>query len=196
MKRTPNCQAKLNRMNKALHHEEPDTVPVSDFFWGSFVDRWRKDMSLPSNTDIFTYYNLDWTVTIPNMDPHIKDFEVIDENKDYVIVRTGFEAIVKKKFKDPMPAFLSFKTDTMEKVELFQYDDPWDNRRYFSYGDNQISGVGDSFIRDSPAWIETVRSRYSDFPVYGSVCEANEILTRLIGKKNLLFWLASYPQRF
>ncbi|MBK6282486.1 MAG: hypothetical protein IPF54_07275 [Draconibacterium sp.] len=43
MKRTENCLAKLNRMNKALRHKEPDRVPISDFFWGSFISRWRKD---------------------------------------------------------------------------------------------------------------------------------------------------------
>ena len=36
MERTANCLAKLDRMNKTLRHEEPDRVPVSDFFWGSF----------------------------------------------------------------------------------------------------------------------------------------------------------------
>ncbi len=25
---------KLQRMSKALRHEEPDRVPISDFFWG------------------------------------------------------------------------------------------------------------------------------------------------------------------
>jgi len=35
MERTANCLAKLERMNKALRHEEPDRVPVSDFFWAA-----------------------------------------------------------------------------------------------------------------------------------------------------------------
>ena len=26
----------LERMNQALRHEEPDRVPISDFFWGGF----------------------------------------------------------------------------------------------------------------------------------------------------------------
>ena len=36
MNRSKKCIAKLERMNKALRHEEPDRVPISDFFWGSF----------------------------------------------------------------------------------------------------------------------------------------------------------------
>ena len=32
--RKPGTQAKLDRLRKTLRHEEPDRVPVSDFFWG------------------------------------------------------------------------------------------------------------------------------------------------------------------
>src|SRR5512141_1641695 len=122
MERTANCLKKLERMNKALRHEEPDRVPVSDFFWGSFLERWRKEKDLPADTDIYKYYDLDWIVTIPNMDPHIKDFEIIRENEEGVVVRAGFEAILRKKFADPMPEFINFETDTIEKVEAFEFD--------------------------------------------------------------------------
>ncbi|NIV33474.1 MAG: hypothetical protein GWN58_29705 [Anaerolineae bacterium] len=194
--RTANCLAKLDRMNKALRHEEPDRVPISDFFWGSFLERWRDEKGLPSDTDIYTYYDLDWIVTIPNMDPHIKDFEVLSETSEEVIVRTGFEAVIRKKFADPMPEFLSFETDTIEKAEAFEFDDPWDDRRYLSGGDNQIAGVGDGYARDLPPWIETVKSLRPNFPVYGSQCEANEYMTRIVGPENLLLWAGLYPERF
>lgn len=196
MERTANCLAKLKRMNKTLRHEEPDRVPVSDFFWGSFLERWRKDLGLPSDTDIYEYYDLDWQVTIPNMDPHIKQFETLKEIEDEVVVRTGFEAVIRKKFADPMPEFLSFETDTIEKAEAFEFDDPWDDRRFFSAGDNQIAGVGDGFARNSPPWIETVKSLRPNFPVYGSQCEANEYMTRIVGPENLLLWIGLYPERF
>lgn len=196
MERTANCLAKLKRMNKTLRHEEPDRVPVSDFFWGSFLERWRKDLGLPSDADIYEYYDLDWQVTIPNMDPHIKQFETLKEIEDEVVVRTGFEAVIRKKFADPMPEFLSFETDTIEKAEAFEFDDPWDDRRFFSAGDNQIAGVGDGFARNSPPWIETVKSLRPNFPVYGSQCEANEYMTRIVGPENLLLWIGLYPERF
>ena len=51
---------KLDRMNKALSHQEPDRVPISDFFWGSFIERWRKDLNLPSDANPYYYYDLDW----------------------------------------------------------------------------------------------------------------------------------------
>ncbi len=194
--RTANCLAKLDRMNKTLRHEEPDRVPVSDFFWGNFLKRWRAEKDLPEDTDIYTYYDLDWQVTIPNMDPHIKEFEIIRENEEEVVVRTGFEAMIRKKFADPMPEFIGFDTDTIEKAEAFEFDDPWDNRRYFAGGDNQIAGVGDGFARNSPPWIETVKGLRPNFAVYGSQCEANEYMTRIVGPQNLLLWVGLYPERF
>ena len=196
MERSPSCLAKLDRMNETLRHEEADRVPVSDFFWGSFLDRWRRELGLPDDADIYAYYNLDWQVTIPNMDPHTKQFEILRETEEEVVVRTGFEAVIRKKFADPMPAFLEFDADTIEKAEAFEFDDPWDERRYFTQGDNQIAGIGDSFARNSPPWVETVKSLHPSFPVYGSVCEANEITTRTVGKRNLLLWSALYPKRF
>ena len=195
MDRTSNCLAKLDRMTKTLRHEEADRVPLADFFWGSFLERWRNEKGLPPGTDINRYYDLDWIVTIPNMDPHIKQFEVLKENDEEVIVRTGFEAIIRKKFADPMPEWLGFDTDTIEKAEAYEFEDPWDGRRYFSAGDNQIAGVGDGFARNSPAWIETVKSLHLDFPVYGSVCEANEYMQRIVGPENLFMWLGLYPDQ-
>jgi hypothetical protein len=195
MQRSANCLAKLDRMNKALRHQEPDRVPVSDFFWSSFVERWRREFGLPPDADIYRYYDLDWVVTIPNMDPHIKPFEILRQTPEEVVVRTGFEAVIRKKFDYPMPAFLAFETDTLEKLEAFPFDDPWDERRFFSAGDNQIAGVGDSFERNSPAWIETVKKWHPDFPVYGSVCEAHEMLWRIIGSENVLLWIGLYPDR-
>lgn len=196
MDRTENCLKKLDRMNKALRHEEPDRVPISDFFWGSFIERWREDLNLPSDTDIYKHYDLDWIVTIHNMDPHIKDFEIIEETDKEVTVRTGFEAILRKKFDDPMPEFIAFETDTIEKAEAFEFDDPTAPKRFFEGGDNQIAGVGDGYARNSPPWTDTIKSLYPDFPVYGSQCEANEYMTRIVGPENLLLWAGLYPDRF
>ena len=55
MQRTANCLRKLERMNKTLRHQEADRVPVSDFFWGSVLERWRRDLGLPCDPDIYRY---------------------------------------------------------------------------------------------------------------------------------------------
>ncbi len=195
MERTASCLAKLERMNKALRHQEPDRVPISDFFWGSFIKRWREELGLPADADPYYYYDLDWIVTTPNMDPFIRPFETIGENSNEVIIKTGFLATIRKKFDAPMPEWLSFEIDTIEKLEALVFDDPADQRRFFSAGDNQITGVGDGFARNSPPWIETVSKLRPDFPVYGSIIECSECLTRLVGQENFLFWIGMYPER-
>jgi uroporphyrinogen decarboxylase len=194
MQRTTNCLAKVARMKKALGHQEPDRVPISDFFWGSFLSRWREELGLAPDTDIYRYYDLDWMQFNPNLDPHIKPFEIISENEEEVVVRTGFEALIRKKLAYPMPDFLSFETDTIEKVESFQFDDPWDERRYFRGGDDQINGVGDGFARNLDPFVDRLKPAWPAFPIFGGVCEAHEMLWRIIGSENVMLWIGLYPE--
>lgn len=195
LKRSENTLKKLDRLKKTLNHEEADRVPISDFFWGSFIKRWRKELNLPDDADPYYHYDLDWIVTIPNMDPIIQSFETLREDESEVVVKTGFKTTMRKKFDFPMPEFIAWDTDTIEKLESFEFDDPYDKRRYFESGDNQIAGVGDGFERNSPPWIETVEKLHKDFPVFGSMIESSECLTRLVGQENTLFWMGMYPDR-
>ena len=191
--RKPGTLKKLERMNKALRHEEPDRVPISDFFWGGFIERWRRDLKLPPDANPYYYYDLDWIATVPNMDPWIRPFQTIRETKDEVVVKTGFGATMRKRFELPMPEMSAWDIDSIEKLSAAKFDDPRDQRRFFAAGDNQIAGVGDGFQRNTPAWIETVKSLRPDFPVYGSMIEASECLTRMIGQENALLWMGLYP---
>ena len=169
--RKENTLRKLERMNKCLRHEEPDRVPISDFFWGGFLRRWRQELGLPDDANPYDYYDLDWIVTVPNMDPWIRPFETLRETADEAVVKTGFGTLVRKVFDYPMPEFIGWEIDTLEKLEAAVFDPPDDRRRFFSAGDNQIAGVGDGFERNSPPWVDTVQSLWADFPVYGSMIE-------------------------
>jgi hypothetical protein len=193
--RSENALKKLTRLGKALRHEEPDQVPISDFFWGSFIRRWQTELQLPGDANPYDYYDLDWIVTVPNMDPQIRSFETVRENTEEVVVKTGFGAVIRKKFDFPMPEFVGWETDSLEQLERFAFDDPDDRRRYFCAGDNQIAGVGDGFERNSPPWIETVHKLRRDFPVFGSMVECSEVLTRMIGQQNTLLWIGTEPER-
>jgi hypothetical protein len=193
--RKANTLVKLDRMKTALSGREPDRVPVSDFFWGGFIKRWRRELGLADDANPYYHYDLDWIVTVPNMDPFIQPFETLKEDEKEVVIRTGFRAILRKKFDAPMPEFIKFETDSIEKLESLVFDDPYDKRRYFQAGDNQIAGIGDGFERNSPAWIKTVQSLYPDFPVFGSIIEVNECLTRLIGPESNMLWIGLYPER-
>lgn len=194
-RRTANTLRKVERMGKALRHEEPDRVPISDFFWGGFIERWRRELNLPGDANPYYHYDLDWIVTVPNMDPWIRPFETLKETAEEVVVRTGFGAVLHKHYQFPMPEMRAWETDTFVKLERAEFDDPRDPRRFYAAGDNQIAGVGDGFQRNSPAWIETVKSLYPDFPVYGSIIEASECLTRLVGQEHALIWMAEHPER-
>jgi len=193
--RKENTLGKLDRLNKALRHQEPDRVPISDFFWGDFTKRWRKELDLAPGTDPYYYYDLDWIVTLPNFDPWIRSFETIEQTPEGITVKTGFGATLHKHFAYPMPATRSWEIDTFEKLQNVVFDPPNDRRRFFSAGDNQIAGVGDGFQRNSPAWLETVRSLWPDFPVYGSIIEVSECLTRLIGQNNSMMWIGEHPDK-
>jgi uroporphyrinogen decarboxylase len=193
--RKENTLRKIERVNKALRHEEPDRVPISDFFWGGFIRRWRQELQLPEDADPYYHYDLDWIVTVPNMDPWIRPFETLSETAEEVVVRTGFGAILHKHLRYPMPEMRAWETNTFEKLEGVEFDDPRDARRFLAGGDNQIAGVGDGFQRNSPPWIDTVRTLRPDFPVYGSMIEVSEVLTRLVGQVNAMLWMAEYPER-
>ena len=193
--RKPNTLKKLERMNKTLSHQEADRVPISDFFWGGFIEGWRKDLGLPEDANPYYYYDLDWIVTVPNMDPWIRSFETLSESDEEVTVKTGFGAIMRKKFECPMPEMTGWEIDTFEKLEAAEFDYPYDRRRYYEAGDNQIAGVGDGFARNTPAWTEGVKGLRPDFPVYGSMIEVSECLTRLIGQQNFMLWMGLYPER-
>jgi len=193
--RGENTLAKVRRMNQALSHEEPDRVPISDFFWGSFIERWQKDLELPPDANPYYHYDLDWIATVPNMDPWIRPFETIAETQEEVVGKTGFGAIVHKRFDCPMPEMAAWDTDTFEKLEAAEFDNPRDRRRYYEGGDNQIAGGGDGFTRDSPPWLDQVKGLRPDFAVYGSMIECAECLTRLIGQENSLLWMGLYPER-
>jgi uroporphyrinogen decarboxylase len=192
--RKDNTLKKLERMNKALRHEEPDRVPISDFFWGAFVERWRRELGLPSDASPLSHYDLDWTVITPNLDPWIRPFEVLGETCEEVIVKTGFGATVHKRFAHPMPEMRSWDVDAFAKLERAEFDDPADPRRFFDPGESQINNIGDGYVRNTPAWIANVKAAWPDFPVYGSIIESSECLTRLIGQLNAMLWMGEHPE--
>jgi len=60
-----------------------------------------------------------------------------------------------------MAEFMSFEIDTIEKLQVFKFDDPYDRRRYFEAGDNQIAaddGLLDGFV----IWGDVAFKQYGD----------------------------------
>ena len=194
VEKTPKAKAKIKRFTKAMYHQEPDKIPIFEVYWTAFVERWREELGLSSDADPYYYYDLDVNWATPNCDPHIRPFEILKGNEEETIVRTGYGAIVRKVHNLPMPHYMAFDIDTIDKVRSFTFDDPWDERRFFSRGDDHLNGIGDSLIfRDIDPWIDRVKALVPDFAVLSGVIEANEFMTRCIGQANALLWMGLYP---
>jgi len=182
---------KIRRMHEALSHREPDRVPVGEFFWTGFLKRCAETWG--PGFDPYRHWDLDYIVITPNMDPHVQPFEIVSQQGDDIVVRTGFGATIRRSGELPMPHYESFSITRSEEMADFEFEDPGDHRRFHHGGDDQINGVTDALNRDLPAWDERVNAYLEDFAVFGSVCEPYEYLWRIIGSENALLWMAEAP---
>jgi len=188
-----NAQQKIERMRTALSHREPDRVPAGEFFWTRFLERCRAKWG--SDFDPYRYFELDYVVINPNMDPRIQPFEVIEQEGDNILIKTGFGATIRRSGTAPMPHYDSFSVNDPDQMAQFEFDDPMDKRRFFADGDDQINGVGDALTRNIPAWSTRLDAYTKDFCVFGSVCEPYEYLWRVIGSENALLWVGLEPDK-
>jgi len=186
------AQRKIQRLKLALRHEESDRVPVGEFFWTGFLNRCKDKWG--NNFDPYRFFDLDYIVITPNMDPHIQPFEIVEQKGQDIVVKTGFGAAIRRRADLPMPSFEAFSITQPEEMADFNFDYPDDQRRFFQGGDDQLNCVGDTLARNIPSWDERVNSYVKDFAVFGSVCEPFEYLWRIIGSENALLWMASHPK--
>jgi hypothetical protein len=71
--RKENTMLKLERLNMALRHNEPDRVPISDFFWGdllpagarTWVCRKTPIRMLPQKPMVWPYWRRNSTQSMP-----------------------------------------------------------------------------------------------------------------------------------
>jgi len=182
---------KIQRLRNALAHRSTDRIPAGEFFWSGFLQECRRRWG--ETFDPYRYFDLDYVVINPNMDPHIQSFEVLEEKGESIVVRTGFGATIRRSGTAPMPHYESFSIGTPEEMAAFMFDSASDSRRFFAGGDDQINGVGDTLARNTPPWDARVAAYADDFAVFGSVCEPYEYLWRLIGTENALLWMGTDP---
>ena len=186
-------QERADRLRKALNHQEGDRVPAGDFFWTGFArkcqQKWGDDF------DPYRRFDLDYVVINPNMDPRIRPFEIVAEEGEDVVVKTGFGATIRRRGDLPMPHYEGFSVTRAEEMADFGFDDPAAPARFFVGGDDQLNGVGDALVRDIPAWDERVDGYADEFPVFGSVCEPFEYLWRIVGSENALLWMGLEEER-
>jgi hypothetical protein len=179
---------KIDRLRKALSHQEPDRVPVGEFFWTGFMNRcrakWGRDF------DPYRHFDLDYVVINPNMDPKIQPFEIVRSEGADTVVKTGFGATIRRTGDLPVPHYEAVSVYEPEQMADFAFDAPDDPRRFFSGGDDQINGVGDALHFDLPSWEDRLKPYTEDFALFGGVCDPYEYLWRIIGTENALYWMA------
>lgn len=186
-------QTKLNRMRAALTFQEADRVPISDWFWTGFrkkcIAKWGADF------DPYTRWDLDYITCGPNMDPEIKDFEIIEQKGEDVVVKTGFGATIRRRSDLPMPHYEEFSVAKPEDMESFVLEDPADPRRFFKAGEDQLNCVGDALaLGGIPSWNERLDAVCNQFPTFGTVCDPYEYFWRCVGSVNALEWMALEPE--
>ncbi|NLX12922.1 MAG: hypothetical protein GXY44_04605 [Phycisphaerales bacterium] len=189
------AKTKIARVMAALNHQETDRVPMGEFFWSNFLRRCRKDLGSGPDFDPYRYWDLDLVVLTPNLDPHVRDFRVLEDSDGRTVVQTGFEAVIEVHANCPMPMYRDFATQTFEQMDAFRFDDPADERRYRSNISDQINCVGDTLNRRTRSYVEQVGTYTDDFCVFGGVCEPHEMIWRILGTENVLMKIAEEPAR-
>jgi len=188
-------EKKRQRVIAALEHREADRVPVGEFFWTNFLRRARAELGLGDDFDPYRYWDLDMIVITPNLDPHITGIEVLKNDGEHKVVKTGFGATIERRSTYPMPNYLDFETKTFEQAEALRFDDPKDPRRYFEAIDDQINSVADELNLGLPSYIQRVNTYADDFCIFGGVCDPHEMIWRIMGTENVLIKLAEEPER-
>jgi uroporphyrinogen decarboxylase len=183
---------KIERVKKAINRKEPDRIPIYDFFWSEFLDRWKKEKKLSPDTNIYYYYDMDLMVVSPNMDPKKKSCKIIEKCEDYTTWESGFGATMKKYDYAPMASYLDFSIKSSEDYERFEFDDPNCMARYQGTRQDIISGDG---FTPQPSFMEAVEEARDKICIFGSICEGYEALWRMRGPEGVFMDLALYPER-
>ena len=185
---------KLARMRAALSHRESDRIPISDFFWTGFSNNCKKVWG--ADCDLYRKFDLDYVIVTPNMDPIIRDFEILRKDGDDITLMTGFGATVSRHADKPMPHFDDFSIKNPEDMPGFIIEPARDERRLLRAGEDQLNCLGDTLAGPLPCWNDRVDSYVKDFPVFGSVCEGFEYLWRCTGTVNALTWMLTDEELF
>ncbi len=118
------AQEKTARLRAALAHREADRVPVGEAFWTGFLNRCKAKWG--SDFDPYRRFDLDYVIVCPNIDPKIQPFEIVSQQGEDVILKTGFGATIRRSGALPMPHFDDFSVKRPEEMATFEFDDPAD----------------------------------------------------------------------
>jgi len=121
------------RVLAALNHQDPDRVPVWEYFWPEFEDKWRKIKKLPSNEDIYRYYKIDLREVSCKRWPRIDGRLTIKKSSQYEILKDGWGAIVKELPHSSTPQYLEFPIKKKQDIDKYEFESPKDPIRYTDF---------------------------------------------------------------
>lgn len=194
---THQADAKTRRVEAALNHEQADRVPIGEFFWTRFVERCANEIE-GADEEGFTayhYWDIDLVVLIPNMDPHVTGVEILEQDDEHTLLKTGFGCTIESRPDCPMPAFRDYDTKSFEQLEALELDAPDDKRRWFEAVDDQVNSVMDAVNLNIPSFVDRYGAFCDDFCLVGSVLGPHEMLWRTIGADNVLLKIGEDGQR-
>jgi hypothetical protein len=174
-------QRKLDRVLKALSFREPDRIPRFDLFWQEFLDKWAREKGLPPGS-ISEHYDFDIALCVPNEDPKIDSFTLLERGSDYTVFKSGFGCTCKKADYSPMPAYLDFEVKSANGYEDFVFENPDDPQRYLQPSANILSSSGNVV---APSFHDQMSSAQGKFVRMGLVLEGMEFLWRIRGMQDL-----------
>ena len=180
---------KLTRVRKTLSRQEPDRVPLFDLFWQEFLDNWRREKG---DDDISLHYDMDLKLVVPNMDPKVKSFELLQRGPDYILFRSGYGCTLKKASYSPMPEYVDYPVTDPDGYADFVLENPDDDRRYFERSANILSSAGDV---EAPAFSDQLAAARDRFPTMGLVLEGSELLTRIRGMEGMFLDVMLEPDK-
>jgi len=107
------------RIWKALHHEEPDRVPIDDGPWRTTIERWRRE-GLPEGQSPAQYFGYEFVKFGVDNSFRFPE-ETIEETDDYIIKRDKW-GMLKKDWKQgtSTPQLLDFKIKSRDEWEEYK----------------------------------------------------------------------------
>lgn len=85
------------RLTRVYAHQEPDRVPITDWFWDSTVARWQAE-GLPHGADVARHFGLDHIVQLDIDTSPRFEAAMLEETDSYTIERDSW-GITKKNWK-------------------------------------------------------------------------------------------------
>lgn len=119
------------RISLALAHKEPDRIPRLDGFWGTTVERWKKEGS-PQDKSLSEYFEFDKMYGVGVDISFQFPSEVIEDTDEYRITRSSWGVVAKNfKGKTSVPIYIDFAVKDRKSWE--------ENRWRLAYNESRVN---------------------------------------------------------